>query len=29
MLLEEVESAVAQPRVDELIAIDAITPAAR
>ena len=29
VLLEEVESALARPRVDELSAIDAITPAAR
>jgi hypothetical protein len=29
VLLEEVESAVARPRVQELTAIDAITPAAR
>lgn len=29
ILLDEVESALAQPRVTELVAIDAITPAAR
>jgi hypothetical protein len=29
VLLEEVETALARPRVQELTAIDAITPAAR